>query len=151
MRTRIGDFFGLPAEIGAERIDDAPATACRAWLEAPTTEEALGGEMEKLVRATVLAGDRMLFASAAQALDAARSAVTAEWEAIQNQAEPAPKEGRDSLGFQLKRLVNDNLLRELGSARGPRPAAGNRDGRTRHGGAASRHPAGTGHLITLPL
>lgn len=123
MKTRVGDFFGLPAEIGAARAKDAPVAICRAWLDAPSTHEAMREAVAALVRGTVLAGDRTLFSAARDALTAAQSAVTIEWEAIQQQAIGAPKEGRDSLGFQLKRLVGDNLLRELGY-RGFLPAHG---------------------------
>lgn len=123
MKTRVGDFFGLPAEIGAARQEDAPVAICRAWLDAPSTHEAMREAVAALVRGTALAGDQTLFSAARDALTAAQSAVTTEWEAIQQQAIGAPKEGKDSLGFQLKRLVGDNLLRELGY-RGFLPAHG---------------------------
>lgn len=114
MKTRMGDFFGLPGEIGAERIVDAAVATCLNWLVAPSTVEALSADVTALVRGTALAGNTQLFAAARDALQAAWDAASIEWEAIQQQAVGAPKEGKDSLGFQLKRLVNDNLLKELG-------------------------------------
>jgi ATP-dependent helicase YprA (DUF1998 family) len=123
MKTRVGDFFGLPAEIGLVRQEDAPVATCLAWLRAPSTQDAMRGDVAALVRGTVLAGDQTVFSTGATALERARNAVSAEWDAIQQQAAGAPKEGKDSLGFQLKRLVGDNLLRELGY-RGFLPAHG---------------------------
>lgn len=123
MRTRVGDFFGLPGDIGTARIVDAPVSTCIAWMTSQNTISALTGDVERLVRGTVLAGDRTLFIAAQDALKGAQDAVIAEWDAIQDQATGAPAEGKASLSFQLKRLVQDNLLRELGY-RGVLPAHG---------------------------
>ena len=114
MKTRVGDFFGLPGELGAARLADAPAVACLAWLDAPDTGRAHGDDVEQLVRGTVLAGDRGLFAAARLAVSVAAEAVALEWQAIQQQADGAPPEGKASLRYQLERLVRDNLLKELG-------------------------------------
>ncbi|MEA1071764.1 DEAD/DEAH box helicase [Sphingomonas sp. LY160] len=123
MKTRMGDFFGLPGEIGAERVGDAAVAPCLNWLVAPSTVEALSADVTALVRGTALAGNMQIFAAARDALQAAWDGASLEWEAIQQQAVGAPKEGKDSLGFQLKRLVTDNLLKELGY-RGVLPAHG---------------------------
>ncbi|MGW8191965.1 DEAD/DEAH box helicase [Sphingomonas hankookensis] len=123
MKTRVGNFFGLPAEIGAARVEDAAVATCLAWLGAPSTEELLGGEVRQLVAGTMLAGDRTLFTAAQAAMQVALDAAVAEWAVIQQQADGAPKEAQASLGYQLKRLVNDNLLKELGY-RGVLPAHG---------------------------
>lgn len=123
MKTRVGNFFGLPDTLGAARIVDAPVATCLAWIDAPSTAEAMADEVAQLVRATVLEGDRGLHAAAAQALVAATEAVALEWRTIQAQAEGAPPEGKASLRFQLERLVRDNLLKELGY-RGVLPAHG---------------------------
>lgn len=123
LKTRVGNFFGLPGELGAEQIHDAPLESCLKWIAAPSTIETLARDVEMLVRGTVLAGDTLLFEAARDALKTAQAGITAEWQAIQQQAVGAPKEGRASLGYQLKRLVDDNLLRELGY-RGVLPAHG---------------------------
>lgn len=123
LKTEVGAFFGLPAALGTARIDDAPVALCVDWLAAPSTEEQLSGEVTALVAGTVLAGDRSLFGAARDAVMAARDAVLAEWTAIQQQADGLTKEAQASLGYQLKRLVNDNLLKEL-SYRGVLPAHG---------------------------
>lgn len=123
LKTEVGAFFGLPATPGGLRIEDAPVAACLDWLNAPSTEEQLSGEVAALVAGTVLAGDRSLFGIAHEAVVVARDAVLAEWLAIQQQADGLTKEAQASLGYQLKRLVNDNLLKELGY-RGVLPAHG---------------------------
>lgn len=123
MKTEVGAFFGLPAAIGAVPIDNAPVVVCRAWLMAPSTAEALGTEVDALTAGTVLAGDRTLFAAAETMVGAAFDGVKVEWEAIQGQAQGLTREAQLSLGFQLRRLVNDNLLKELGY-RGVLPSHG---------------------------
>lgn len=123
MKTRVGDFFGLPTALDATMVADAPVAICLAWLTTPTTEERMADELRRLVAGTILAGDTQMFASAHAALSTAREAVTTEWRAIQEQAIGAPKAGQDSLLFQLKRLTNDNLLKELGY-RGVLPSHG---------------------------
>lgn len=123
LKTEVGAFFGLPAALGAAQVEDAPVALCVDWLAAPSTEEQLTGQVTALVAGTVLAGDRSLFSAAREAVLAARGAVLAEWTAIQQQADGLTKEAQASLGYQLKRLVNDNLLKEL-SYRGVLPAHG---------------------------
>lgn len=113
LKTRVGDFFGCPPVLGAPLAADPPVASCLAWLSAPSTHDALRGDVETLVRGTVLAGDRTLFAATTAALDAARQAVLADWHALQQQAEGAPPEGRRGLHYQLERLALDNLLKEL--------------------------------------
>jgi hypothetical protein len=113
MKTRAGDFFGLPDVLGAERIADAPVASCLEWLHAPSTSNALAGELAALVRGTLLEGDRTVFDAAHHALDEARSALEREWSAIQQQAATAPSEGKASLRYQLERLARENLLKEL--------------------------------------
>lgn len=114
LKTKVGDFFGLPADLEAAPIAEAPADLCGAWLTAPSTIDALAEDMKALVRGTILAGDTQLFLGAQQALATARAAIREEWEIIRAQATDAPKEGRDSLRIQMRRLVDDNLLKELG-------------------------------------
>lgn len=123
MKTRVGDFFGLPAEVGGTRVEAAPVATCLVWLAAPSTAEELQSDVAALVHGTVLAGDRTLFEETQTALRAARDAVASEWSILQQQADGASKEAQASLGYQLGRLVKDNLLKELGY-RGVLPAHG---------------------------
>ncbi|WP_036857945.1 DEAD/DEAH box helicase [Erythrobacter cryptus] len=113
LKARTGDFFGCPEGIGADRPEHPPVEACLAWLRAPETELALVGEVSELVRSTVLALDGTLFATAAEALTAARDAVIREWQELQYQAAAAPEAGRKALGYQLQRLARENLMSEL--------------------------------------
>ena len=113
MKTQAGDFFGCPEGAGALRVVDAPAETCIAWLRAPSTFEALGSDVGALVRGTVLEGDQSLLEIAANALGDARDALAGEWEAMQAQAVSAPPEGRAGIEYQLRRLVRENLLKEL--------------------------------------
>lgn len=123
MKTRVGDFFGLPADLDATVLLDSPVATCRAWLTAPSTAQTMKSDVDRLVAGTVLAGDTQLLVGTDAALAAAFEALKAEWSAMQEQAIGAPKAGRDSLTFQLKRLAHDNLLKEL-SSRGVLPSHG---------------------------
>lgn len=123
MKTRVGDFFGCPPVLGAQVDPGAPIHMCFAWFDAPSTHDAMGSELAALTRGTVLAGDRTMFEAATSALTAARDAVVREWQALQQQAEGAPPEGRKSVEYQLKRLALDNLLKEL-AQRGVLPGHG---------------------------
>lgn len=123
MKTRVGDFFGCPAILGAAVAVDAPVTMCLAWLGAPSTHDTMRGEIAMLTRGTILAGDYTLFAAASAAVMTAQQGVLAEWQALQQQAEGAPPEGRRSVEYQLKRLALDNLLKEL-AQRGVLPGHG---------------------------
>lgn len=123
MKTRVGDFFGLPGELGTARLADAPVSTCLVWLDAPDTAHHMDADIAQLIRGTVLENDRTVFAAAKMALHVAAEAVALEWRAIQQQAETAPPEGKASLRYQLERLVRDNLLKELGY-RGVLPAHG---------------------------
>ncbi|HEY0085391.1 MAG TPA: helicase-related protein, partial [Allosphingosinicella sp.] len=123
MKTRAGQFFGCPAEVGAGRIADAPIATCLSWLAATTTVAALSGEVSELTRGTVLEGDQTLFDHAAHALVQARDGFAGEWEALQAQAGSAPAEAKGALAYQLKRVAEENLLKEL-SVRGVLPGHG---------------------------
>lgn len=113
LKAQTGDFFGCPEGIGADRPDHPPVENCLAWLRAPETELALAGEVSELVRSTVLASDSTLFATATEALTAARDAVIGEWQELQRQAAAAPEAGRKALTYQLQRLARENLMSEL--------------------------------------
>jgi ATP-dependent helicase YprA (DUF1998 family) len=123
MKTRVGDFFGCPPALGAQADPNAPIDACLAWLDKPSTQDALCSELAALTRGTALAGNRKMFEATTGALTAARDAVVREWEALQQQAEGAPPEGRKSVQYQLERLALDNLLKEL-AQRGVLPGHG---------------------------
>lgn len=113
MKARAGDFFGCPEGVGVTRPAKAPADACISWLSAAGTIGVLGGEVVDLVRGTVLEGDQQLFDVAADALGRAGEALALEWETMQAQASSAPPEGRAGIEYQLRRLVQENLLKEL--------------------------------------
>lgn len=113
LKAQTGDFFGCPEGLGAERPERPPVETCLAWLRAPDTELVLANEVSELVRSTVLASDTTLFATAAEALIAARDTVVGEWQELQRQAAAAPEAGRKALTYQLQRLARENLMSEL--------------------------------------
>jgi DEAD/DEAH box helicase domain-containing protein len=114
MKTQAGQFFGCPPEVGAARVGDAPVGNCLTWLCAPSTEEALRRELEQLTQGTVLAGDRTVIDAAANALREAQAGFLGEWEALQSQALNAPDAAaKAGIGYQLRRLAQENLLKEL--------------------------------------
>jgi DEAD/DEAH box helicase domain-containing protein len=113
LRTGSGEFFGCPADIGADRIGGAPAVAARAWMGSHETIGALADEVKQLTDGTVLAGDQDLHSAAVNALLSAEAAFVREWEGLQSQALTADKAATAGLGYQLRRLVGENLLKEL--------------------------------------
>lgn len=123
LKARAGEFFGCPAELGASQAADSPAASCLAWLSSPSTASALMKEVTTLTRGTVLAGDRTVFDAAGHALTEARDGFIGEWTSMQAQASTAPAEAKPGLGYQLKRLAHENLLKEL-SVRGVLPGHG---------------------------
>jgi len=124
MKTQAGQFFGCPAEVGAVRVGDAPVETCLAWMSAPSTEEALRRELEQLTQGTILAGDRTLLDAAAHAVREAQAGFIGEWEALQSQGVNAPDAAaKAGIGYQLRRLAQENLLKEL-AVRGVLPGHG---------------------------
>lgn len=113
MKTEAGVFFGCPPDIGAERDGGAPIVACRAWITAPSTHAAVGGEVVTLTRGTVLEGDQTVLAEASAALNLAAEDFAREWRALQDQAAQADPAAANGIGYQLKRLCGENLLKEL--------------------------------------
>lgn len=113
-KTQAGAFFGCPEQGGAERIANSPSRLCITWMASPTAWQDLHAEVEQLVAGTALDGDRTVFAEAARALELAETAIVSDWEMLQAQIATAGKEeGRASLEYQLRRLVRENLLKEL--------------------------------------
>ncbi|MEI8155100.1 MAG: hypothetical protein WCG92_26505, partial [Hyphomicrobiales bacterium] len=66
-----------------------------------------------LSRKTIHCRANQHHALARNALGDARDALAGEWEAMQAQAVSAPPEGRAGIEYQLRRLVRENLLKEL--------------------------------------
>lgn len=113
MRTEAGHFFGCPAEPGAERAAAAPIETFLAWLDATSTVAALSAEIAQLTRGTILEHDRTVIAETGAAFRAACADLVGEWSALQQQAAQSDKAAASGIGYQLKRLAKENLLKEL--------------------------------------
>jgi ATP-dependent helicase YprA (DUF1998 family) len=114
MKMKAGDFFGCSPAIGAKRADKPPVAEFKEWLLLPSTMSDTASAIEILVRASVLVNDGGVYAAAKEAIEAVEKELVDEWDAIQDQAAGMDrKAARTSLGFQLKRLCDEHLLREL--------------------------------------
>lgn len=113
-KTKVGDFFGCGPNLDQPRVKVPPVAECLGWVIAPTTKRQLGARLSQLVRGTALEGDPAIFEASRAALEEAERGFVAEWQALQAQAAQMEKEAaKSSVGFQLKRMCLDNLLKEL--------------------------------------
>lgn len=122
--TTAGAFYGFPADLRAERMPDPPVARFRAWLDKPSTHEAMAKATRDLVHGSVLENDTGLFKSAATAFEAAEGEFRAEWEGLQSQTVGLNRDAaKKAIGFQLQRLCGEFLLSDL-SNRGVLPGHG---------------------------
>lgn len=124
LRTKIGEFFGCSAAIGAKREPDSAARRFQEWVGQTSVVTAMMPQVAILVRGSSLEADAGLFTAAGGAMKTAETAFGAEWEAVQAQAATMDREAaKKSIGFQLKRMCGENLLGELAD-RGVLPGHG---------------------------
>jgi ATP-dependent helicase YprA (DUF1998 family) len=112
-RTRAGDFFGFPQGLGLAPDENPPAKQFIDWLSLPSTTQATGGPVSRLVRGTALEGVPGLALACADMFAAARSDFERQWSALREQTVSLEPEARKSIEIMIGRMTREFLLREL--------------------------------------
>lgn len=126
LKMQAGAFFGCTSGAGAQEDPASPANQLADFAEQPSTHEAYGAQVEKLVRGSALENDAEVFDRAAAEIRRIRATFRDEWAALQSVRalggadDTAMNRG---LSIQLKRMCDDYLLSVL-SGRGFLPGHG---------------------------
>lgn len=124
LKTKIGEFFGCSAGVGGKREPESASIRFQKWVLQPSVVCTMAPSVAILVRGSVLENDQELFARSAEQMKAAEAGFVAEWEAIQALAASMDRQvAQKSIGFQIKRMCDENLLGELAD-RGVLPGHG---------------------------
>ncbi|MDX0847213.1 DEAD/DEAH box helicase [Sinorhizobium medicae] len=117
IRMTIGAFLGAPAAVGERRLllDQRPVAHFKDWLQAPTTAAAVESELERLVRHSVLEGEKVMIDTCLQAVTDLEDLFQSEWDGLQALAkdEGVKGAGRSRMGMELQRLCDEFLLSAL--------------------------------------
>ncbi|MBB3967232.1 DEAD/DEAH box helicase [Rhizobium metallidurans] len=117
LRMTIGSFMGTPARLGDPRplMGERPVSMFKDWLAAPTTATAVSGDLEKLVRHSVLEGETLLTDASRTIVDELQGNFENEWDGLLALArdEGVKEAGKSRMGMELKRLCDEFLLSAL--------------------------------------
>lgn len=117
IRMTIGAFLGAPAAVGERRLllEQRPVAHFKEWLQAPTTAAAVEIELERLVKHSVLEGEKVMIDSCLQAVSDLEELFQSEWDGLQALAkdEGVKGAGRSRMGMELQRLCDEFLLSAL--------------------------------------
>lgn len=117
IRMTIGAFLGMPAGVGERRhlAEQRPVEQFKEWLQAPTTADLVGGDLERLVRHSVLEGERVMIDTCLQTITDLEDTFQNEWDGLQALAkdEGVKGAGRSRMGMELQRLCDEFLLSAL--------------------------------------
>lgn len=117
IRMTIGAFLGAPAAVGERRLllEQRPVEHFKEWLRAPTTATAIEIELERLVKHSVLEGEKVMIDSCLQAVTDLEELFQSEWDGLQALAkdEGVKGAGRSRMGMELQRLCDEFLLSAL--------------------------------------
>lgn len=117
IRMTIGAFLGAPAAVGERRlqVEQRPVAHFKEWLQAPTTTTAVEMELERLVKHSVLEGEKVMVDSCLQAVTDLEELFQSEWDSLQALAkgEDIKGAGKSRMGMELQRLCDEFLLSAL--------------------------------------
>ncbi|MQW47445.1 DEAD/DEAH box helicase [Sinorhizobium meliloti] len=117
IRMTIGSFLGFPAVVGERRLvlEQRPVGHFKVWLQAPTTVDLVEAELERLVRHSVLEGEKVMIEACLNAVTDLEGTFLSEWEGLQALAkdEGVKGAGRSRMGMELQRMCDEFLLSAL--------------------------------------
>lgn len=117
IRMTIGAFLGTPAGVGERRLllEQRPVAHFKDWLQAPTTLETVEAELERLVKHSVLEGEKVIIDTCLQTVNDLEETFQSEWDGLQTLAkdEGVKGAGRSRMGMELQRLCDEFLLSAL--------------------------------------
>ncbi|WP_421566795.1 DEAD/DEAH box helicase [Ochrobactrum sp. EDr1-4] len=117
IRMTIGAFLGAPAAVGERRLplEQRPVAHFKEWLQSPTTAAVVEIELERLVKHSVLEGEKVVIDSCLQAVTDLEELFQSEWDGLQTLAkdEGVKGAGRSRMGMELQRLCDEFLLSAL--------------------------------------
>ena len=114
---QLGAFLGCPPDVAAARPlkADRPVHAFLDWLDSAGVRNEHGDEIARLVRRSVLEGDRALMEDARQAMAELERAFVDEWDGLRAlaQDEGVKDSGKSRMAIELRRLCGEFLLSGL--------------------------------------
>lgn len=112
-KARAGDFFGFPQGLGIEPEGNSPVVQFCAWLELPSTLQAMSGALSRLVRGTALEGSSNIQMETARMFEAGCADFGRQWQALRDQARDVSDVARKSIENTVRRMCREFLLKEL--------------------------------------
>ena len=113
-RIEAGNFFGCQSDLKPLAKDDAPPySKFVEWLNLPQTATAMEPKLDKLVRGTILQGDKQILNSCTEGFKIEATKFIDIWDRFREQIKELKAEAQDAIKHQARRLCREYLLKEL--------------------------------------
>ncbi|MEH6790630.1 DEAD/DEAH box helicase [Parasphingorhabdus sp.] len=114
IRIEAGRFFGCGSDLQPLDQDErSPCSEFIDWLALTQTKMAMEPKLDKLVRGTILQGDRQILSSCAHAFETEAGKFIAIWDRFREQMKEVKAEAQAAIMHQASRVCREYLLKEL--------------------------------------